>query len=250
MLEFRGVGIRLRRQILRDVSFSVEDQKITVLLGKNGCGKSTLLGSVTGLHKYSGEILLDGISIDKIPPRERARKIGVFSQILPSTSFSPRCLASIGRNPYISTVGVLSEHDKREVEHAIDAAGIRDLADRPCCELSGGERQRAFLAMLLAQDPDIFMLDEASTYLDADARRELFEMVRGLSRKQNKTVLAVMHDINEAVRIADNIVLIGDGVTKFYGSLEECLRYGAIEEHFSLTKHECVENGEKIIFFT
>lgn len=249
MLEFRGVGIKLGRQVLSDVSFPVEDHKITVLLGKNGCGKSTLIGSVTGLYKYSGEILLDGISVNKISPRQRARRIGVFSQILPNTQFSPRYLASVGRNPYIGAGGILSETDKKEVESAISEAGIAHLADRPCCELSGGERQRAFLAMLLSQDPDVFLLDEPSTYLDADARRELYGIIRRLSLNQNKTVLAVMHDLNEAVRIADNIAVIGEGVTKFYGTKEECLERNIIEEHFSVSRHECIENGVRIVFF-
>ena len=197
MLEFDRVSVDHRgKTILHEVSFSLRPHRITVLLGRNGSGKSTLIRCVNGLQRHTGEIRLDGVSLALTPPRERARKIGILPQILPETALTVRALAALGRNPYVDAAGRLSPEDRRMVAEALRASGMEDFADRSLRELSGGERQRAFLAMLLAQNTRILLMDEPTTYLDVDARRELRDLIRTLARKQKKTLLVVLHDLN------------------------------------------------------
>ena len=164
MLEFDRVSVDHRgKTILKEVSFSLRPHRITVLLGRNGSGKSTLIRCVNGLQRHTGEIRLDGVSLALTPPRERARKIGILPQILPETALTVRALAALGRNPYVDAAGRLSPEDRRMVAEALRAAGMEDFADRSLRELSGGERQRAFLAMLLAQNTRILLMDEPTT---------------------------------------------------------------------------------------
>ena len=247
MLEFDRVCVAHRgRTILKEVSFALRPHRITVLLGRNGSGKSTLIRCVNGLQRYTGEIRLDGVSLALTPPRERARKIGILPQILPETALRVGALAALGRNPYVDAAGRLSPEDRRMVSEALRAAGMEEFADRSLKELSGGERQRAFLAMLLAQNTRILLMDEPTTYLDVDARRELRELIRTLAQKQKKTLLVVLHDLNEAVELADDVVILQDGVLRFCGDVQACLNARALEDCFRVTRRDCLGGG---VFF-
>ena len=132
------------------------------------------------------------------------------------------------------------------VSEALRAAGMEEFADRSLKELSGGERQRAFLAMLLAQNTRILLMDEPTTYLDVDARRELRELIRTLAQKQKKTLLVVLHDLNEAVELADDVVILQDGVLRFCGDVQACLNARALEDCFRVTRRDCLDGG---VFF-
>ena len=244
MLEFDRVCVAHRgRDILREVSFSLRPHRITALLGRNGSGKSTLIRCVNGLQRYTGEIRLDGVSLALTPPRERARKIGILPQILPETSLTVRALAALGRNPYVDAAGRLSPEDRRMVAEALRAAGMEAFADRSLRELSGGERQRAFLAMLLAQNTRILLMDEPTTYLDVDARRELRELIRTLAKKQKKTLLVVLHDLNEAIELADDVVILEEGEMRFCGDVQACLDAHALEDCFHVIRRDCLGGG-------
>ena len=247
MLEFDRVSVDHRgKTILKEVSFSLRPHRITVLLGRNGSGKSTLIRCVNGLQRHTGEIRLDGVSLALTPPRERARKIGILPQILPETSLTVRALAALGRNPYVDAAGRLSPEDRRMVAEALRASGMEDFADRSLRELSGGERQRAFLAMLLAQNTRILLMDEPTTYLDVDARRELRDLIRTLARKQKKTLLVVLHDLNEAMELADDVVILENGELRFSGDVQACLDTHALEGCFHVTRRDCLGGG---VFF-
>ncbi|MDO5323757.1 MAG: ABC transporter ATP-binding protein [Clostridia bacterium] len=244
MLEFDRVSVSHRgRTILHEVSFALRPHRITVLLGRNGSGKSTLIRCVNGLQRYTGEIRLDGVSLALTPPRERARKIGILPQILPDTALRVGALAALGRNPYVDTAGRLSPEDRRMVSEALRSAGMEDFADRSLRELSGGERQRAFLAMLLAQNTRILLMDEPTTYLDVDARRELRELIRTLARKQKKTLLVVLHDLNEALELADDVVILENGELRFCGDVQACLDAHALEDCFHVIRRDCLGGG-------
>lgn len=247
MLEFDRVCVDHRgKTILHEVSFSLRSHRITVLLGRNGSGKSTLIRCVNGLQRHTGEIRLDGVSLALTPPRERARKIGILPQILPETALTVRALAALGRNPYVDAAGRLSPEDRRMVTEALRAAGMEDFADRSLRELSGGERQRAFLAMLLAQNTRILLMDEPTTYLDVDARRELRDLIRTLARKQKKTLLVVLHDLNEAMELADDVVILENGETRFCGDAQACLDAHMLEDCFHVARRDCLGGG---VFF-
>ena len=247
MLEFDRVCVTHRgRSILHEISFSLHPHRITALLGRNGSGKSTLIRCVNGLQRYTGEIRLVGVSLALTPPRERARKIGILPQILPETALRVGALAALGRNPYVDAAGRLSPEDRRMVSEALRAAGMEEFADRSLKELSGGERQRAFLAMLLAQNTRILLMDEPTTYLDVDARRELRELIRTLAQKQKKTLMVVLHDLNEAVELADDVVILKNGETCFCGDVQACLDAHILEDCFHVTRRDCLGGG---VFF-
>jgi len=247
MIRFESLSVRLgNTPILTDITFAPRTGKITALLGKNGSGKSTLLSCVNRLVPYRGRILLDGRDLADIPPMERAKQVAVFPQILPDTALTVAELAALGRTPHTGTFGRLSVGDRQKVRDALALAGMTQFADRPCNSLSGGERQRAFLAMLLAQDAPLLLLDEPATFLDADAARDLYALVSDLARMHGKTVVAVMHDLSAAVSLADDIAILSGGALTFFGTTEECLTAHAIEQAFSVTAH-CSDN---LIFFS
>lgn len=238
MIGFEHVSVRRENKtVLTDISFTLRRGKVTALLGKNGSGKSTLLSCVNRLCPYEGRILLNDRDLLHIPAPERARLVALFPQILPDTPFSVAQLASLGRTPHAGTFGSLTDIDLQKVQEAISLAGMTTFADRPCNTLSGGERQRAFLAMLLAQDTPLLLLDEPATFLDADAAKELYELIVTLARGHEKTVLAVMHDLSAAVNVADDIAILDGGSLAFFGTTEECLASHTIERVFSVTAY-------------
>ena len=250
MIEFRNVNVRAgKRKIIDDCSFRVEKGSITVLLGRNGSGKTTLLNCINGMMRYTGEIRVCGENIALLNRRERARRVAILPQKLPDTRLSVKALVSVGRTPYVDPVGRLDEEDKRMVRSAAESVGITHFLKNDVGLLSGGERQKAFIAMLLAQDTPALLLDEPTTYLDIDARRELLQLLGSLSREKGKTLLVIVHDISEAVNIADNIVLMDSGKCLFSGTKEAFLSERMAEKHFGLKRYDFVRDGQTEIFF-
>ncbi|MBR4296263.1 MAG: ABC transporter ATP-binding protein [Clostridia bacterium] len=250
MLEFQNITVTLgNKKILDNVSFSIQKGRICVLLGKNGSGKSTLINTVTNAVKYKGNVRIFDESLRDFSARGRAKLVSVFPQILPETSFTVKELVSFGRNPYVSSMGMLSLYDRRSVAEAIDRVGISDLSDRTVLNLSGGERQKAFFAMMLAQDTPFMILDEPSTYLDSVSKRELYSLVKTCTAEYGKTVLIVLHDLSDVLEIADDIAVIDAGKLTFFGEVKKALDDQIIEKTFSVRRFDCSENGGKRIFF-
>ncbi len=254
MLTFSHITVvRGGKNIVNDVSFSLPKGEITVLLGKNGTGKSTLLGCVNGTVPYTGQISYTEISGTTIPltalsPRERAKRISLLPQFLPDTSMTVYDLVSLGRTPY--TGYRLAKNDHAQITKAIERTVIANLANRCVNTLSGGEKQRAYLAMLLAQDTPMLLLDEPGTYLDADARRELYALLASLTEpgeKGGKTILTIMHDLSEAVALGANGVVLRDGQCVFAGSMTDCMESGILEQTFGVQKY--VAEKENRIFY-
>ena len=223
-----------KKQVLFDLTFNLERGKFTAILGKNGSGKSSLLSCLASQKRYSGKILLGEREISEIPPRERAKIISCLPQNLPLTQFSVRETVAFGREPYISFK--LTDSDNEIVEKSIEKCGISHLKDKVLTEISGGERQMAYLAMTLAQDADILLLDEPTTYMDAPNAREFLSALKQ-AQGEGKTVAAVMHDLTAAAKYADNIILIDTGRIVFAGSREECIESGEIERVMGVEKH-------------
>ena len=223
-----------KKQVLFDLSFELERGKFTAILGKNGSGKSSLLSCLASQKRYSGKILLGEREIAEIPPRERAKIISCLPQNLPLTQFSVRETVAFGREPYISFK--LTDSDNEIIEKSIERCGISHLRNKKLTEISGGERQMAYLAMALAQDADVIMLDEPTTYMDAPNAREFLSTLKS-AQSEGKTVVAVMHDLTAAAKYADNIILIDEGRVIFAGSREECIESGEIERIMGVEKH-------------
>jgi iron complex transport system ATP-binding protein len=198
--------------VIDELDLDIPVGKVTAIVGPNGCGKSTLLAGLARLHQpKAGMVLLDGKSLAKYSPREVAQKIG----LLPQSAEAPdgltvHDLVRFGRHPHQGFLRQWSEEDREAVAEAIRVADLEDLADRPLDSLSGGQRQRAWIAMAVAQNTPLLLLDEPTAALDLGHQIEVFELIRSLAA-QGKTVVMVVHDVSSACRYADHIVAMYEG---------------------------------------
>ena len=246
MLEIIGLSAAYgKRQVLFDINSSIERGKFTAIIGRNGSGKSTFLSCLASSIRYSGKILLDGRAISELKKRDLAKKISYLPQNLPSTHFTVRESAAFGREPYTDFSGKLTDEDKKAVTDALERCGISHLSKKKMNEISGGERQMAYLAMMLAQDADIMLLDEPTTYMDAPNAREFMKILTE-ERNRGKSVAAVMHDLGQAVRHADNVILIDSGKIVFAGSVEEAISSKVIEKIMGVEAHRL--NDGSVVF--
>ena len=200
-----------RKEVLKNINAAFSHGTITSVIGRNGCGKSTLLQMCCGLLKpASGRILLDGRDISEMKHIELARKVSYMEQVHTVGNITVRSLVSHGRFPYLGYPRRLTEYDRHIVEDSMRRAGIYDFAESSVAELSGGQQQRAYIAMLLAQDADVLLLDEPSTYLDISSQLELMRIAAEL-KLSGKTVIMVLHDLNMALSYSDITLVMKDG---------------------------------------
>ncbi|WP_053217339.1 ABC transporter ATP-binding protein [Virgibacillus senegalensis] len=196
--------------IIKELDLTIPKEKITVFIGSNGCGKSTLLRSLARLLKpQQGSVILDGNDIAHTPTKEIARNLA----ILPQSPVAPEGLTVLqlvkqGRYPYQSWLQQWSEQDEKAVYEALELTNMLEFADRKVDSLSGGQRQRAWIAMTLAQDTDILLLDEPTTYLDLTHQIDILDLLYDLNQSEQRTIVMVLHDLNLASRYADHIVAI------------------------------------------
>jgi iron complex transport system ATP-binding protein len=199
--------------VLERLDLEIPGERITALVGANGCGKSTLLRALARLIRpRAGSVLLDGREIGELGSREVARRLG----LLPQSPAAPDLLTvedlvARGRYPHQGLFRQWSEHDEAAVEEALDATTMGDLRARPLDELSGGQRQRAWIAMTLAQQTGLLLLDEPTTFLDLAHQVEVLDLLDRLVAERGRTVVMVLHDINQACRYADHLVALRDG---------------------------------------
>ena len=202
-----------KKIIINNVDVVIPSNKISVIIGANACGKSTLLKTLARLIKpTSGEVVLDGKKISSIPPKELARVLGLLPQspVVPE-GITVADLVSRGRFPYQSFLKGMGKEDYEAVEEAMEIMGIKELANRCVDELSGGQRQRVWIAMALAQQTDILLLDEPTTFLDITYQVEILDLLTELNRKRGTTIVMVLHDINLSARYADYIFAVKKG---------------------------------------
>ena len=224
------------RTVIDNLDISIPDGKVTTIVGPNGCGKSTLLRSLVRLLKPTeGTVLLDGTDISSMRTKDVARIIG----LLPQNPVAPEGLTvsdlvSRGRHPHQSWYRQWSPEDEVAVTQALEQTNCTDLADRTIDELSGGQRQRVWIALTLAQQTDIVMLDEPTTYLDLSHSIDVLDLVDDLCHKHGKTVIMVLHDLNLAVRYSDWLIVMRDGEIITEGPPAEVITTELLEAAFGL----------------
>ena len=225
-----------KKEILKNVSGKLSCGRVTALIGKNGSGKTTLLLALAGLVECDGTITLDGADIRALTNNERARRISIMLQHTEPPHLTVRELVSYGRHPYTAPLGKLTDEDNRKVEAAIRDAELEAFAERYVDELSGGEMRRVYFALLLAQGTKNILLDEPTAFMDMDYEDLFLKKLRELSRRDGVCTLAAVHNVNAAIRYADDIILLEGGGIKYFGSTEALLKTDVIESAFSLLK--------------
>lgn len=224
------------RLIVKDLSIHIPDKKITTIIGPNGCGKSTLLKAITRIiSSQSGSVILDGENIVKENTKLLAKKIAILPQTPESaTGLTVGELVSYGRFPYQKSFGRLTKRDYEVIDWALEVTGTQDFKYRSVDSLSGGQRQRVWIAMALAQETDIIFLDEPTTYLDMAHQLEVLELLQKLNFEQDRTIVMVLHDLNQAARFADYIIALKDGQIMKAGSVEEVMTHSVLKEVFHI----------------
>ncbi|QRX93774.1 ABC transporter ATP-binding protein [Streptomyces sp. A1-5] len=224
------------RTVVEGLDVDVPDGAVTVVVGPNACGKSTLLRALGRLLRpRHGTVLLDGTDLAKIPTRKIAQSLG----LLPQTPVAPEAitvadLVARGRQPHQRWWQQWSTQDERAVSEAMARTDVAALADRAVDELSGGQRQRVWIAMALAQETDLLLLDEPTTYLDIAHQVEVLDLVRQLNHERGRTVVAVLHDLNQAARYADHLVAMKAGRIVAQGHPGQVVTADLVREVFGL----------------
>ena len=239
MLELTAQKLSLAYEgtpIIQDLTLTIPAEKITVLVGANGCGKSTLLKGLGRLLKpQSGVVYLDGKSIMKRSTKSVAQQLG----LLPQSPSAPegltiRDLVAQGRYPYQNWMQQWSTQDEQFVQQALEMTDLMELCDRPLDNLSGGQRQRAWIAMALAQNTKVLLLDEPTTFLDLAHQIEVLDLLHHLNQQQGRTIVMVLHDLNQACRYADHLVAIKSGQIFAAGKPQEVITEEIVQTVFNL----------------
>ncbi|MEU6893669.1 ABC transporter ATP-binding protein [Streptomyces sp. NPDC046557] len=234
-----------RRVIAEDLSVEIPDHSFTVIVGPNACGKSTLLRALARMLKPSaGQVLLDGQAIASLPAKQVARTLG----LLPQSSIAPdgitvADLVSRGRHPHQGLLRQWSRQDERVVAESMAATGVAELAGRAVDELSGGQRQRVWIAMALAQQTPLLLLDEPTTYLDIQHQLDVLDLCAELHESQGRTLVAVLHDLNHAARYATHLIALRGGVVVAEGPPAEVVTAELVQEVFGL-RCQIIEDPE------
>jgi iron complex transport system ATP-binding protein len=222
--------------VVHSLSLHVPDHQVTVIVGANACGKSTLLRGLARLLRPSGgSVLLDGRAISSLPSRQVARTLG----LLPQNPVTPEGVSVVdlvgrGRHPHQGAFQRWSQADERAVAEALELTDTLDLADRLVDELSGGQRQRVWIAMALAQQTDLLLLDEPTTYLDVAHQVEVLDLLADLNQTRGTTVVMVLHDLNLAARYAHHLVAMRNGEISAAGAPAEVITEDSVREVFGM----------------
>jgi iron complex transport system ATP-binding protein len=240
-----------QRVVAEGLSVAVPDNSFTVIVGPNACGKSTLLRALSRMLKpAAGAVLLDGSAIGSLPAKKVARTLG----LLPQSSTAPdgitvADLVGRGRYPHQGLLRQWSREDERVVEESMAATRVEALADRYVDELSGGQRQRVWIAMALAQQTPLLLLDEPTTYLDIQHQIEILDLCAELHETQGRTLVAVLHDLNHAARYATHLIAMREGGIVAEGKPAEVVDAALVERVFGLECQviDCPETGTPLV---
>ncbi|MGG8383898.1 ABC transporter ATP-binding protein [Bacillus sp. R-CC1] len=238
--------------VFRDLNVEIQEGKVTTIIGPNGCGKSTLLKTMGRILKQkSGKVYLQGQDLHTIPTKEIAKQLA----LLPQTPIAPgelkvEELISYGRYPHRNNVNKLTTKDKEMIDWALDITKTSEFRTRQIANLSGGQRQKVWLAMALAQETEVLLLDEPTTYLDMSHQLDVLQIVEKLNKEHNCTVVMVLHDINHASRFSDEIIAMKEGEIVTTGSPEEIITNEVLKEVFHIDARVMIDpyNGAPVCF--
>jgi iron complex transport system ATP-binding protein len=239
--EFRGEELVISypstdEPVIEDESVRVQPGEVTALVGPNGSGKSTLLkGLADQLGLDAGTVELDGADVQSLDTKGLARKLGLLSQENTAPrSITVERLVEHGRYPHRGFLDGLTEADRDAIDRAIELAGVQHLRGREVGSLSGGQKQLVWIAMILAQETDVLLLDEPTTFLDLHHQLEVMEIVETLRDESDTTVVLVLHDIDQAARYADRMVALKDGSICARGPPEDVVTEDLLAEVFEI----------------
>lgn len=233
----RNLTLAYQRQtIIDNLDLDLPRGRVSVLIGSNGCGKSTLLKAFARLLKpQAGTVILNGADIQRKPTAAVARELAILPQMpVAPEGISVRQLVALGRYPYQSWMQQWSAEDEAVVARALTRTGLDELAERPVDALSGGQRQRAWIAMTLAQETELVLLDEPTTFLDLAHQIEVLDLLRELNRQEGKTIVMVLHDLNLACRYADHMVAVHQRTAYAQGKPADILSEELVKTVFDL----------------
>lgn len=237
--DLRARGLHLAyddRLVVEDLDLVIPSGRITAIVGANACGKSTLLRALARLlAPRQGVVELDGRALRSVPTRELAQRLGILPQTpVALEGLTVIDLVSRGRSPHQTWWRQWSKADELAVHEALAATGMTELANRAVDELSGGQRQRAWIAMAVAQGTPVLLLDEPTTYLDLAHQIDVLDLVTDLNRREHRTVVMVLHDLNQACRYADHVIAMKSGRIAAEGTPAEVITAGTVEDVFDL----------------
>lgn len=232
-----------KRDALHEIDSSIDIGKVTTIIGPNGCGKSTLLGVLSNhLQPQIGDVLLDGKSLAEFKPKELARKLAVVHQQNSAPSdMTVEKLTAYGRIPYKNLFSSSTDEDEKAIEWALESTNLLDMRHTPIDSLSGGQMQRVWIAMALTQQTPYLFLDEPTTYLDIFYQYELLELIRSLNKQHGISIVMVLHDINQAIKYSDVILVMKDGRIAAKGNPQDIITADLIRDIYGvnvIVKHD------------
>ena len=251
MMELRQISAGYgTAPVLKNISLQFEQGKVTVLVGPNGCGKSTLLRVAARLMEpEAGCVLVEGRDGREVSQKEFARRVALLPQSRSVPEITVGALVLHGRFPYLGYPRRYSARDRQAARRAMELTGVAELEGERVSRLSGGQRQKVYLAMAVAQDTPVLLLDEPTTYLDIAHQLELTALARTLAR-QGKAVVMVLHDLNQALNCADQVAVLEQGELRQVGTPEEVYHSGVLEQVFRVSVRSVeVEGRRQYLFF-
>lgn len=224
------------KDVIDGIDLEIKKGERLSIIGPNGCGKTTLLRTIAGILPYKGTILLDSKSLKDYPGKSLAKKLGMLSQLSP-TDFGYTVIETVLMGRYAHSRGIFSGitgDDRTAALEALKSVGLEGYKDRYASKLSGGQLQRVFLAKLLAQNPEVVLLDEPTNHLDLSCQVELIELLKNWAVEKEKTIIGVLHDMNLAMSLSENLLLMKDGAILGLGKATEIIVSSKINEAFEM----------------
>ncbi len=233
------------KEIVHGISLDIPEGKVTAIIGPNGCGKSTTLKALSRILPYKGSVTFKGQEMSTLSQREFAKCLAILTQSPQAPSdLTVNDLVEMGRFPHRGFLGRAGKDDKEHVEWALEQTGVKKMRYRLLNTLSGGERQRAWIAMALAQRPEVLLLDEPTTYLDICHQLEIMQLITRLNQELGLTVVMVVHDLNHAIMYADHVVVVKAGQLVTSGAPREIITADLLAEVFRVKADEFVLSND------
>ena len=233
------------KEIVHNLSLEIPEGKVTAIIGPNGCGKSTTLKALSRILPYKGSVTFKGSEMSALSQREFAKSLAILTQSPQAPSdLTVNDLVEMGRFPHRGFLGRGGRDDKEHVEWALAQTGITAMRNRLLNTLSGGERQRAWIAMALAQRPEVLLLDEPTTYLDICHQLEIMQLIGRLNQELGLTVVMVVHDLNHAIMYADHVVVVKAGKLVTSGAPREIITADLLADVFKVKADEFVLSND------